>query len=162
MSGGKVDTSYYALMLRFIGEYHDENKKPNPDKSKLAELKESIQFTVDAELKKLGELQAGAVEALTGLGNFERVCEAHSVAVEGNMNSLKRQLFIEGNDIQTMEQNIKEASDEISELQKQIDKSTILVPIPNATAEQRTGSLILPYPFSENKTIADAPKYMWV
>lgn len=125
MSGGKESTSYYVLMLTFIGDYHEENKKPNPDKAKLAELKESIQFTVDAELKKLGELQAGAQEALTGLGAFERVCEQHGLAVETNANSLEAQLKKEGNDIETMKTKIEEARAEIDDLQGQIDGSKI-------------------------------------
>ncbi|KAF5139237.1 hypothetical protein E5D57_003029 [Metarhizium anisopliae] len=136
MSGGKETTSYYVLMLKFIGDYHEENKKPNPDKEKLAELKESIQFTVDAELKKLGELQAGAQEALTGLGAFERVCEQHGLAVETNANSLEAQLKKEGNDIETMKTKIEEARAEINDLQGQID--------------------------GKNQAINDAPKYMWV
>ncbi|KID96014.1 hemeolysin E, partial [Metarhizium majus ARSEF 297] len=136
MSGGKETTSYYVLMLKFIGDYHEENKKPNPDKGKLAELKESIQFTVDAELKKLGELQAGAQEALTGLGAFERVCEQHGLAVETNANSLEAQLKKEGNDIETMKKKIEEARAEIDDLQGQID--------------------------GKNQAINDAPKYMWV
>ncbi|EXU96737.1 hypothetical protein X797_010134 [Metarhizium robertsii] len=136
MSGGKESTSYYVLMLKFIGDYHEENKKPNPDKAKLAELKESIQFTVDAELKKLGELQAGAQEALTGLGAFERVCEQHGLAVETNANSLEAQLKKEGNDIETMKKKIEEARAEIDDLQGQID--------------------------GKNQAINDAPKYMWV
>ncbi|KID60981.1 hemeolysin E, partial [Metarhizium hybridum] len=136
MSGGKESTSYYVLMLTFIGDYHEENKKPNPDKAKLAELKESIQFTVDAELKKLGELQAGAQEALTGLGAFERVCEQHGLAVETNANSLEAQLKKEGNDIETMKTKIEEARAEIDDLQGQID--------------------------GKNQAINDAPKYMWI
>ncbi|KAK8920145.1 hypothetical protein VCV18_008980 [Metarhizium anisopliae] len=136
MSGGKETTSYYVLMLKFIGDYHEENKKPNPDKEKLAELKESIQFTVDAELKKLGELQAGAQEALTGLGAFERVCEQHGLAVETNANSLEAQLKKEGNDIETMKTKIEEARAEIDDLQGQID--------------------------GKNQAINDAPKYMWI
>ncbi|KID85264.1 hemeolysin E [Metarhizium guizhouense ARSEF 977] len=136
MSGGKESTSYYVLMLTFIGDYHEENKKPNPDKAKLAELKESIQFTVDAELRKLGELQAGAQEALTGLGAFERVCEQHGLAVETNANSLEAQLKKEGNDIDTMKKKIEEARAEIDDLQGQID--------------------------GKNQAIKDAPKYMWV
>ncbi|KAG6035307.1 hypothetical protein E4U41_006149 [Claviceps citrina] len=136
MSGGKETTSYYVLMLTFIGQYHDENQKPNPDKKKLAELKESIQFTVDAELKKLEQLQAGAAEALAGLGAFESVCEAHGVAVDTNARSLARQLVKEGNDIESMEEKIQEAQDEIKDLQGQID--------------------------GKNQAIRDAPKYMWV
>ncbi|KAG8426305.1 hypothetical protein J3459_008219 [Metarhizium acridum] len=136
MSGGKESTSYYVLMLKFIGDYHEENKKPNPDKDKLAELKESIQFTVDAELRKLGELQAGAQEALTGLGAFERVCEQHGLAVETNANSLEAQLKKEGNDIESMKAKIEDARAEIDDLQGQID--------------------------GKNQAIKDAPKYMWV
>ncbi|KHN97468.1 hemeolysin E [Metarhizium album ARSEF 1941] len=136
MSGGKESTSYYVLMLKFIGDYHEENKKPNPDQGKLAELKESIQFTVDAELRKLEELQAGAQEALTGLGAFERVCEQHGLAVETNANALEAQLVKEGNDIASMKQKISDAQAEINDLQGQID--------------------------GKNQAIRDAPKYMWV
>lgn len=130
MSGGKVTTSYYVLMLTFIGQYHEENKKPNPDEGKLAELKESILFTVNAELRKLGELQAGAQEALEGLGNFEAVCEQHSTAVETNATTLEAQLKKEGNDIETMKTKIGEAQDEITDLQKQIDGSKAYTPYP--------------------------------
>ncbi|PHH90288.1 hypothetical protein CDD83_4089 [Cordyceps sp. RAO-2017] len=135
MSGGKESTSYYVLMLNFIGQYHEENKKSNPDSAKLAELKESIQFTVDAELKKLAELQAGAQEALVGLGNFESVCEKHGTEVETHATSLEVQLKKEGNDIETMKKNIETCKDEIKDLQGQID--------------------------GKNQVLTDAPKYMW-
>ncbi|GAB0134531.1 hypothetical protein EsDP_00002898 [Epichloe bromicola] len=127
MSGGKADTSYYVLMLDSIGQYHVENKKSNPDKAKLAELKQSIQFTVDAKLKKLGELQAGTSEALTGLSKFERVCEAHGVAVDANKTSLARQLYTEGSVVQSLGQKIDESVAEINVLQKRIDEQNKII-----------------------------------
>lgn len=121
MSGGKETTSYYVLMLDSIGKYHEEKQKENPDKGQLAELKESIQFIVNAELKKLGELQAEAAEALTELGDFEKVCETHAVAVKANETSLERQLEEEGNDIQSLKKKVEESEAEITHYQALID-----------------------------------------
>ncbi|KAG5982018.1 hypothetical protein E4U55_002408 [Claviceps digitariae] len=136
MSGGKETTSYYVLMLNFIGQYHEENKKPNPNKEQLAELKESIQFTVEAELKKLGELQAGAAKAVSGLGAFENVCKEHEKALSTNKTAMENQLVKEGNDITTLKREIQECNEEIRDLQGKIE--------------------------GKNQAIRDAPKYMWV
>ncbi|KAI9650599.1 hypothetical protein NHQ30_000617 [Ciborinia camelliae] len=136
IAGGTMETSYTVLMLKWIGDFHDENKKPNPDQARLKELRDGIQWVVDEELRMINRLQAGAQEALAGLENFHGLCEAHDASISINATSLQAQLTNEGNDIATMQKKIDEAQAELDEYQSRID--------------------------GKNKVLADAPKYMWV
>ncbi|KAA8565607.1 hypothetical protein MFRU_006g01870 [Monilinia fructicola] len=136
MAGGTIETSYTALMLQWIGAFHDENNKPNPDAAKLKELKEGIQHVVDEELKMIKKLQRGAQDALTGLDKFHGVCEVHDSKIRINATSLDAQLKNEGNDIAGMQKKISEARKELKELQARVDE--------------------------RNRVIKDAPKYIWV
>lgn len=123
MAGGTIETSYTALMLQWIGAFHDENNKPNPDAAKLKELKEGIQHVVDEELKMIKKLQRGAQDALTGLDKFHGVCEVHDSKIRINATSLDAQLKNEGNDIAGMQKKISEARKELKELQARVDES---------------------------------------
>lgn len=148
-------------MLESIGEYHDENNKPNPNQQLLREIKETIQFTVDSELRNLARLQAGAQEALQGLGAFQSVCEDHSMSLVTNANALEAQLVAEGNDMENMKRKMEEAQNEIKEIQKQIDASKIYMPRdPLLHSLRRSLHRILCT--IGNRIIANAPKYMWV
>ncbi|KAM0186088.1 hypothetical protein ACHAPC_004788 [Botrytis cinerea] len=136
MSGGTEETSYTVLMLKWIGDFHDENNKTNPDQAKLRELREGIQWVINDELRVIKQLQAGAQEALTGLEGFHGQCEKHEAAMRANANSLEAQLVREGNDIASMQKKIDAAQAEVDEYQARID--------------------------GKNRVITDAPKYMWV
>ncbi|CAD6449396.1 cf2bf657-6cf4-4c0e-a4aa-4d25ddde8687 [Sclerotinia trifoliorum] len=136
MAGGTEETSYTVLMLKWIGDFHDENNKPKPDQARLKELKEGIQFVVDEELRIIKQLQAGAQEALAGLENFHGQCEQHESHISINATSLDAQLIREGNDIASMQKKIDAARAELEEYQARID--------------------------DKNKVLTDAPKYMWV
>ncbi|TGO26756.1 hypothetical protein BPAE_0053g00090 [Botrytis paeoniae] len=136
MSGGTEETSYTVLMLKWIGDFHDENNKPNPDQAKLKELKEGIQWIVNEELRVIKQLQAGAQQALAGLEGFHGQCEQHEARMRINATSLEAQLVREGNDIASMQKKIDAAQAELEEYQARID--------------------------GKNKVITDAPKYMWV
>ncbi|THV52656.1 hypothetical protein BGAL_0073g00310 [Botrytis galanthina] len=136
MSGGTEETSYTVLMLKWIGDFHDENNKPNPDQAKLKELREGIQWVVNEELKVIKQLQAGAEQALAGLEGFHGQCEQHESSMRVNATSLEAQLVREGNDIASMQKKIDAAQAELEEYQARID--------------------------GKNKVLTDAPKYMWV
>ncbi|KAF7891948.1 hypothetical protein EAF00_008250 [Botryotinia globosa] len=136
MSGGTEETSYTVLMLKWIGDFHDENNKPNPDQAKLKELREGIQWVVNEELRVIKQLQAGAEQALAGLEGFHGQCEQHESRIRVNATSLEAQLVREGNDIASMQKKIDAAQAELEEYQARID--------------------------GKNKVLTDAPKYMWV
>ncbi|TGO09625.1 hypothetical protein BTUL_0159g00100 [Botrytis tulipae] len=136
ISGGTEETSYTVLMLKWIGDFHDENNKPNPDQAKLKELKEGIQWVVNEELRVIKQLQAGAEQALAGLEGFHGQCEQHESRIRVNATSLEAQLVREGNDIASMQKKIDAAQAELEEYQARID--------------------------GKNKVLTDAPKYMWV
>lgn len=123
MSGGTEETSYTVLMLKWIGDFHDENNKPNPDQAKLKELREGIQWVVNEELKVIKQLQAGAEQALAGLEGFHGQCEQHESSMRVNATSLEAQLVREGNDIASMQKKIDAAQAELEEYQARIDGS---------------------------------------
>lgn len=110
-------------MLKWIGDFHDENNKANPDQAKLRELREGIQWVINDELRVIKQLQAGAQEALTGLEGFHGQCEKHEAAMRANANSLEAQLVREGNDIESMQKKIDAAQAEVDEYQARIDGS---------------------------------------
>ncbi|KAG5928335.1 hypothetical protein E4U42_000832 [Claviceps africana] len=136
ISGGKEATSYYVLMLQYMGQYHAENKKPNPDKDLLAELKEAITILVDTELEMINKLQTGAANAISELGAFGNVCSAHRNTIEINRTNLMAQLGKEGNDTKSMQEKIDAAKEDIMDLEAEID--------------------------AKNKLINEAPYYMWI
>lgn len=123
IAGGTEETSYTVLMLKWIGDFHDENNKSNPDPAKLKELKEGIQWVVNEELRIIKQLQAGAQEALAGLENFHGLCEVHDSRLRINATSLDAQLTREGNDIASMQKKIDEAQAELEDYQARIDGS---------------------------------------
>ncbi|ESZ95598.1 hypothetical protein SBOR_3994 [Sclerotinia borealis F-4128] len=136
MAGGTEETSYTVLMLKWIGDYHNENNKAKPDPAKLKELREGIQYVIDEELRIIKQLQTGAQEALNGLGSFHSLCEQHESRIRINATSLDAQLTREGNDIVSMQKRILDAQAELDDLQSRID--------------------------GKNQVLTDAPKYMWV
>ncbi|PYI08651.1 hypothetical protein BO78DRAFT_416544 [Aspergillus sclerotiicarbonarius CBS 121057] len=136
MAGGKVETSYYVLMLKCLGDYHDENKKPNPDPKRLSELTDSILYVVNTETKKIAELQKEGQEVVEGLSDFEAACAKYKKDLTTNDTNIKKQLEDEGADVQSMEEKITEANRKKTEIESEID--------------------------GYNKEIKKTPWYMWL
>ncbi|KAG6053005.1 hypothetical protein E4U17_005140 [Claviceps sp. LM77 group G4] len=122
LSGRTLDTSSYPLMLEYIGTFHEEIRKPNPNNSVVVDLKESIQFKAKTKLRNISVMRAAAAEALKGLVAFEKIFEAHGVSMLSNAVSLTNQLVKEGNDMDSLEVKIKEAQDDIRYAQGKIDE----------------------------------------
>ncbi|KAG6301948.1 hypothetical protein E4U09_004124 [Claviceps aff. purpurea] len=122
LSGRTLDTSSYPLMLEYIGTFHEEIRKPNPNRSVVVDLKESIQFKAKTKLRNISVMRAAAAEALKRLVAFEKIFEAHGVSIHNNAKSLTKQLVKEGNNMDSLKAKIKEAQDDIRYAQGQIDE----------------------------------------
>ncbi|KAG6116419.1 hypothetical protein E4U14_000209 [Claviceps sp. LM454 group G7] len=122
LSGRDLDTSSYPLMLEYIGTFHDEIRKPNPNRSVVVDLKESIQFKAKTKLRHISVMRVAAAEALKNLVAFEKIFEAHGVSIQDNAKSLTMQLVKDGNNMDSLKMKIKEAQDDIRYAQGQIDE----------------------------------------
>lgn len=125
LSGRDLDTSSYPLMLEYIGTFHDEIRKPNPNRSVVVDLKESIQFKAKTKLRHISVMRAAAAEALKNLVAFDKIFEAHGVSIQNHVKSLTMQLVKDGNNMDSLKMKIKEAQDDIRYAQGKIDESKI-------------------------------------
>lgn len=165
LSGRTLDTSSYPLMLEYIGTFHEEIRKPNPNRSVVVDLKESIQFKAKTKLRNISVMRAAAAEALKRLVAFEKIFEAHGVSIHNNAKSLTEQLVKEGNNMDSLKVKIKEAQDEIRYAQGQIDESKIgflcaKTHLALLSENSMTNSSLMRG--SENEERLCTPNYMWV
>ena len=128
MSGGKVSTSYYTLMLQYIGKLHDENDKPKPDENKVNEYQAVIVALAKDELKRIQSLIDGAEECKKGLRDFEVKSTLHSSEVQKNMTALSNQLTDENTDVDSLKVKMKDLQEKIDETNTNIDYSKSPLP----------------------------------
>lgn len=71
-AGRKTESSYYANMLDWVRQYHDELKKETPDQDTIKDLKDAITDITKKQIRSIDKLQGDSKQAKQNLMEFEK------------------------------------------------------------------------------------------
>lgn len=122
-AGGEDKTSYYASMLRWVGDYNTEIGKPagQQDQGKINELQESVKGLTQMQIQSIEGLQAKAVSAKANLTDYHAVSKSHQKNLKDNTDVMKNLLDGEDGEITTLTNDINQCLADIEGYQKLID-----------------------------------------
>lgn len=122
-AGGEDETSYYASMLRWVGDYNTEiGKSPaEQDQAKINELQESVKALTQMQIQSIEGLQAKAVSAKGNLTDYHAVSKSHQDKLNGNTDAMSNLLDGEDGEIATLTNDINECLADIGNYQQLID-----------------------------------------
>ncbi|KAL7809882.1 hypothetical protein V8C44DRAFT_365782 [Trichoderma aethiopicum] len=121
IAGGTGKSSYYQATLEWVGQYHDEKKKPNPDQGTLDELSSNIKSAIEEEQGKIKLIQDQVAKALTALATFHDNCKVYETTLQGDEKSLQELLTKEGNNVKNLQEKIDRERADIKDAQSIID-----------------------------------------
>lgn len=125
IAGGTGKSSYYQATLEWVGQYHDELKKPNPDQGTLDELSSTIKSAIEEEQGKIKLIQDQVAKALTALATFHDNCKVYETTLQGDEKSLQELLTKEGNNVADLQEKIDKERADINAAQSIIDAGTV-------------------------------------
>lgn len=123
-AGGKSETSYYANMLVWVGQYNDELNKDKPNEQVLNELKQSVLTLTKQQIQKIDGLQQDSNKAKGDLEAFDALCRKHQENLTSSKNTLQNLLEGDQGEIAELREKIAENIKAVQDKQKECDHGT--------------------------------------
>ncbi|KAL1999676.1 hypothetical protein VTN02DRAFT_4189 [Thermoascus thermophilus] len=150
-AGGKSESSYYANMLAWVGQYNEELNKDKPDEQVLTELKQSVLTLTKQQITQIDKLQQNSNKAKKDLEAFDALCRQHQKDLASSQKTLQNLLEGDQGEIAELRKKIAENTKAVQDKQKEYDHDRLVA--------QTTPAYVWVFPIGTIAAAAVAAQY---